>query len=75
MQVQDACNIVAVMHTYMNAIRYLREKNGYEYKYADHPAIVMFHDKFEDMLRVPFSERTDRLSWAMDECKKIAEAP
>lgn len=71
-QVQDAPNIGGVMLDYRAAILFIRNKYGWEYKYIDHPAIYLFHDKLEDMLRVVGHGDLDKFGKAYGECKRIA---
>ncbi len=69
--IQDASNISGVMLAYRNVIMSLRNIYGYDYKYADNPAIILIHDKLEDMLRIPYEKRTDKYFEAYEKCNEI----
>jgi hypothetical protein len=71
-QIQDASNIVAVMAEYTAAVKFIRNKHGGDFKYIEHPAIYMFHDKLEDMLRVVGHGDLDKYGKAYKECKQMA---
>ena len=69
--VQDACNIGGVLNAYHGIVCRLRELKGWDYPLYSHPAVVLFHDKLEDMLRVPLDERTKDYSKAYSGCKEV----
>lgn len=69
--VQDACNISGVLNSYWGIVCRLRELKGYDYPLYSHPAVILFHDKLEDMMRVPFDERTKDYSAAYTACKEM----
>jgi len=71
-QVQDACNIAGVLHSYWDIVCRIRELHGWEYQLYSHPAVILFHDKLEDMLGVPVAERTHDYYSAYSRCKDIA---
>ena len=75
--VQDACNVMGVMYDYREMVIYLCHQ-GYGFSgksLRDHPAVILFHDKMEDLMRVPLSERNfEKYSDAYEKCKRIVES-
>lgn len=73
LDVQDACNIGGVSNSFHIVLISLREKYGWEYPLGQHPAVVLFHDKLEDMLRLDYEQRAsfESFSKAYDECERI----
>lgn len=73
LQVQDACNIGGVSHSYHEVLVSLRNAKGWDVKLGSHPAVVLFQDKLDDMLGRDASLRagTDAYTKAFVECTKI----
>jgi hypothetical protein len=71
--VQDACNPMGVMCKYREIVIYLCH-HGYGFSgknLGDHPAIILFQDKVNDLMHVRLSERTQRYPEAYEACKRI----
>jgi hypothetical protein len=75
--IQDACNISGVLHTYWEIINSLKAINGGNgYAFYSCPAIILVHDKLNDLLHVPISERAtaEEYSTAYDAVKSFLKS-
>ena len=74
LDVQNACNIGGVSHDFHILLLNIRLLYGWEYNYYEHPAVMLWHDKLADMLRMPLEMRIgiDEYAAAEAKCKKWA---
>jgi len=72
LKIQDASNIMAVIHEFSRTMKRLRELTGKidTNTYREHPIIIMFSSKIASLCH---SEDVSVLLHAFDECKKHTE--
>jgi hypothetical protein len=71
-EVQNACNIGGVSRDYHKLIISIRKIYGWNYKLIDNPAVILWHDKLEDLLGISLMDRnSEKYGEAYSECRRI----
>ena len=73
LQVQDACNLTAIVSSFSDCLKALKDLNYSHKEIKNHVATILFTDKIADLTGNVISNNFRAYSDAYDKCQNLAE--